>query len=59
MEAGDLVKAAGAYRQALDLTPDDDEIKLALARAYNGQGKQDFAPVVLEQRIRGPNMSSL
>ena len=50
-----FAEASGAYRQALDLAPDDDDIKLALARAYDRQGKRDVALVVLEQMMRGPD----
>src|SRR5512133_1920591 len=40
------------YRSALDLAPNDADLKLALAEAYAGQGKQDVALVVLEDLMR-------
>ncbi|MBN1584131.1 MAG: AAA family ATPase [Anaerolineae bacterium] len=58
MADNEFAEASGAYRQALDLAPDDDDIKLALARAYDRQGKRDVALVVLEQMMRGPDAPS-
>jgi len=55
MEGGEYAEAAREYRRALDLAPEDDTVKLALAEAYRGQGKVDVALVVLEQLMRGLN----
>lgn len=51
--AQDYAGAAASYRQALDLAPDDLEIKLALAQTYVKQNKPDVALVVVEQMIEG------
>jgi len=51
---GDYVEATKSYRRALDLTPDDDAIKIALADAYYRQDKVDVALVILEELLRGP-----
>jgi transitional endoplasmic reticulum ATPase len=58
MEAGDLGEAARTYRQALDLAPDDSEIKLALAKAYLGQDNHDVALVLLEQVLESGTPSA-
>ena len=34
VEAGQFAEAAQVYRQTLDLAPEDDELRLALAQAY-------------------------
>ena len=52
-EAGEYAEAAAAYRQALDLAPEDDEIVLALADAYLRQGNHDVALAILEQLVQG------
>ena len=51
LEAGQSTEAAASYRQALDLAPDDREIKLALAGAYVRQGNPDMALILLEPLI--------
>jgi SpoVK/Ycf46/Vps4 family AAA+-type ATPase len=56
VEAGELDEAAKAYRRALDLAPEDDEIKLALAQAYLGQDNHDVALVLLEQLLEGDDL---
>jgi transitional endoplasmic reticulum ATPase len=53
MEAGEFGRAAKTYRQALDRAPGDDEIKLALAKAYLGQDNHTVAVVLLEQLSEG------
>ena len=53
--SGDHVEAAKSYRRALDLTPEDDSIKVALAEAYYRQRKIDVALVILEEVLRGPD----
>jgi len=55
---GDYVEAAKSYRRALDITPDDDSIKTALAEAYFRQHKVDVALVILEELLRGPQPSA-
>jgi len=55
MESGLYVEAEREYRKALDLSPADDEIKLALAEAYFRQGKGFVALVILEDLLRGGN----
>ncbi len=55
MANGEFVEAAREYQRALDLAPNDDQIKLALAEAYYRQGKEDVALVILEQFTRQPN----
>lgn len=55
---GDYVEAAKSYRRALDLAPDDADIKTALAEAYYRQNKVDVALVILEELLRGPNPSA-
>ena len=55
---GDYVEAAKTYRRALDLTPDDDTVKTALAEAYYRQDKIDVALVILEELLRGPHPSA-
>ncbi|MGC9396016.1 MAG: AAA family ATPase [Anaerolineae bacterium] len=52
---GDYVEATKSYRRALDLTPDDGNIKTALAEAYYRQDKVDVALVILEELLRGPH----
>ncbi|HQE93189.1 MAG TPA: AAA family ATPase [Anaerolineae bacterium] len=54
MANGDYVEAAQSYRRALDLAPEDDGIKTALAEAYYRQDKVDVALVILEEVLRGP-----
>ncbi|MBN2389143.1 MAG: ATP-binding protein [Anaerolineae bacterium] len=56
---GDYVEAAKTYRRALDLTPDDDTVKTALAEAYYRQDKIDVALVILEELLRGPQPPAL
>lgn len=51
-EAQDYAGAAASYRRALDLAPDDPEIKLALAQTYVKQAKPDVALVVVEQMLK-------
>ena len=55
MANGEFIEAAKEYQQALDLAPDDGQIKLSLAEAYYGQDKADVALVILEQFTRQPN----
>ncbi|MBN1934951.1 MAG: AAA family ATPase [Anaerolineae bacterium] len=50
--AQDYAGAGASYRRALDLAPDDHEIKLALARTYVEQNKPDVALVVVEQMLK-------
>ncbi len=57
MEAGEFAEAAQAYRQALDLSPEDHAIKLALAHAYLRQGSHDVALVVLKPLLETPDPS--
>jgi len=52
MANGDYDKAAKEYRAALDLVPEDDEAKLALAEAYYRQEKADVTLVILEELMR-------
>ncbi|MBN1875332.1 MAG: AAA family ATPase [Anaerolineae bacterium] len=59
MEAEAYTEAIQEYRQALDLAPDDNDLKLTLARAYHRQGKAEVALVILEQLLRGPRGSNL
>ncbi|HOU15360.1 MAG TPA: AAA family ATPase [Anaerolineae bacterium] len=58
MANGDYVEAAKSYRRALDLAPDDADIKTGLAEAYYRQNKVDVALVILEELLRGPNPSA-
>lgn len=57
MARGDYGEAAKAYRAALDLVPDDDQTKFALANAYYRQDKADVALVILEELMRAPATS--
>lgn len=43
------------YRRALDLTPGDTDLKLALVEVYTRLGKHDVALVVLEDLMRTAN----
>lgn len=52
---GMYIEAVQHYRQALNLAPTDAGLKLALAEAYDGQGKTDVALVVLEDMLRAKN----
>ena len=58
LEEGLYAEAVSHFRRALDLAPQDGELKYALARAYAGQGKQDVALVVLEDLMRAGVPSS-
>jgi transitional endoplasmic reticulum ATPase len=58
IEAGDLDEAAQAYRQALDVAPDDGDIRLALADVYRRQGEPDVALAVLERLMKRPDPSA-
>lgn len=49
---GMYLEAVQHYRQALDLSPNDAELKLALAEVYSAQRKDDVALVVLEDLMR-------
>ncbi len=49
---GRYSEAVKHYRRALDQSPNDAVVKLALAEAYYGQGKDDVALVVLEDLMR-------
>lgn len=55
MEAQDYAGAVASYRRALDLTPDDPEIRLALAQAYLELGKLDVAMIIVEQLLHEGN----
>jgi transitional endoplasmic reticulum ATPase len=52
---GAFAEAVEEYRLALDLAPEDRQLKLALAEAYYRQAKIDVALVVLEELMRLPN----
>ncbi|MBN1921108.1 MAG: AAA family ATPase [Anaerolineae bacterium] len=54
LEAGDFATATQEYRQALDIAPEDSEIKRALAEGYFHQGKVEVALVILEELLRAP-----
>ena len=58
MEAGGYEEAAQQYRQALDGAPQDAGLKLCLARAYERQGKEDIAYMVMEDFLHGPEPSA-
>lgn len=51
---GQAAEAVKEYRRALDLSPNDDELKLVLAQAYYTLGKADVALVILEELLRHP-----
>lgn len=56
-EDGDFAAAVEHYRLALDLAPEDDALKLALASAYQQLAKPAVALVILEpilQRLDAP-----
>jgi AAA+ superfamily predicted ATPase len=54
MEAERFAEAAEVQRRILDLAPDDDGVRLALAEAYHRAGEPDVAAVVLERLADGP-----
>lgn len=56
-EEGMFLEAVQHYRKALDQAPNDAGLKLALAEAYTGQGKDDVALVVLEDLMRAKTAS--
>jgi SpoVK/Ycf46/Vps4 family AAA+-type ATPase len=58
MEAGTFDEAARSYRQALDLAPQNAEIRLALSRAYQRQGNHDVALVILEELLQDADPSA-
>lgn len=58
LESGLYEEAEREYRKALDLSPDDDAIKLALAEAYYHQKKGFVSLVILEELLRKGNGSA-
>ncbi len=52
MESEAYAEAAKIYRQVLDAAPEDQDVKLALAKAYAKQGQVEVALVVVEQLMR-------
>ncbi|MBN1889702.1 MAG: AAA family ATPase [Thermoflexales bacterium] len=55
LAGGAFAEAVEEYRRALDLAPEDRQIKLALAEAYCRQAKADVALVILEELMRLPD----
>lgn len=53
LDAGHAADAEAEYRACLRLSPGDDGVRLALARAFHRQGKRDAALVVVEDAVRG------
>jgi transitional endoplasmic reticulum ATPase len=58
MEAREFTEAAQVYRQTLDLAPEDDGLRLALAQAYYQGDEKDVALVVLERLMGAPDPSA-
>lgn len=52
LESGQYAEAEREYRKALDLSPNDDDMKLALAEAYYQQNKGFVSLVILEDLLR-------
>ena len=55
MTLGRYADAEGEYRHALTQSPDHLEVKLGLAHAYNQQGKNSHALVIVEDLIKAPD----
>jgi transitional endoplasmic reticulum ATPase len=53
LAGGDLDAAVQHYRFALNRTPADQEIKLALAETYQRLGKPEVSLVIVEEMLRG------
>lgn len=54
LEAGDPAKAEACYREALELAPDDDRVRIALARVILAQQRDaEAAKIISELEQRG------
>jgi len=51
-------EAEAMYREALNLAPGDDRVRLALARCYLDQGRTSHAAVLVELIVQRPNPSA-
>lgn len=51
-------EAEAMYREALNLAPGDDRVRLALARCYFDQGRTSHAAVLVELVVQRPNPSA-
>jgi len=53
--AGRSARAEALYREAMNLAPGDDRVRLALARCYLDQGRTSHAAVIVELAVQRPD----